>query len=531
MLEALRSDAYANPEDWRILRVLAGYRLLLVVLLGSVSWYGYGPYLFDEASSGELLRLALGYLPPALLLIVATSLRVPPLTWQAHAAFLVDAAAIIALMHSAKGASSGLGVLLITPMVGCSLVLPLRLGLLNAAIGTFALFGAEAWYESEAGYHAPDLTTTGLLGLMLFAIALGAGAVVQRARKSEALAARVGSDLASASRLNERIVESMELPVLVLDENRRIRQMNMAAKRLLRLEPAREHEAVARVLPALDEALSAWETNPNREAEPIHLLADGPELLPRFTRLGLSPWTPVLVLLDDATRVREEAQQLKLAALGRLSAGIAHEIRNPLSAIRHAGQLLAESPGLAPEDSRLLDMIQRHSLRIDRIVSDVLRLSRREVAAPQNLALREFLDRTIAVYREGCPNAERPIDVRAVPLNLRVNFDPDHLQQVLHNLWQNSFDHGARSGRPVRVSLRAGWLNPGNRPYLDVIDDGAGIPPEQREKLFEPFFTTAHHGTGLGLYLSRELCEYNHARLLHVPGDQGTQFRIIFVAG
>jgi two-component system sensor histidine kinase PilS (NtrC family) len=176
-------------------------------------------------------------------------------------------------------------------------------------------------------------------------------------------------------------------------------------------------------------------------------------------------------------------------------------------------------------------MIQRHTVRIDKIVGDVLRLSRREAGTPQSLLLKDFLERSIAIYREGCPNLERPIDIDAVPDGLRIRFDPSHLQQILLNLWQNSFDHGARAGTPVRVVLQAGRLNPGQRPYLDIGDDGAGIDPEQQDKLFEPFFTTAHHGTGLGLYLSRELCEYNQARLSFQPSDRGTQFRIIFAAG
>ncbi len=526
-----RADAFTDPDDWLILRTLAVYRLLLVLLLLGLHIFGFGSYVFDQVNSTNSFDIVRIYALPTLLLLPPIMLRVPALNVQAHLAFLIDSVAIIALMVSAKGVSSGLGVLLITPAVGCSLVLPLRMGLLHAALGTFALFGAELWWQARDDYSAADLTTTGLLGLMLFATAAGAGVVAQRARKSGALAARVGSDLASLSRLNERIVESMDTPVLVLDEDRRLRLLNAAAKRLLIGGTASEGSAVAELLPSLDAALRAWEAAPNLEREPLFLDVDGPELLPRFTRLGYSTWAPVLVLLDDAARVREQAQQLKLAALGRLSAGIAHEIRNPLSAIRHAGQLLAESPGIGAADQRLLDMIQRHSVRIDKIVADVLRLSRREAAAPQSLALGEFLEHSIAVYREGCPNTVREIEVEAMADNLRVRFDPNHLQQVLHNLWQNSFDHGAGAETFVNVQLQAGRLNPGQRPYLDVIDNGRGIPPEQQEKLFEPFFTTARQGTGLGLYLSRELCEYNQARLLHVPREQGTQFRLIFAVG
>lgn len=525
----LRGDAYTNPDDWRVLQTLAIYRLLLVFLLLGLYVFGYSPLFFDQLEPRSFFLIVLVYALPALALLAATQLRVPSLEAQSHLAFFVDAIAIVTLMYAAHGVGSGLGVLLITPAVGCSLVLPLRMGLLHAAIGTFAIFSEELWRQSAGGYVMSEMTTAGLLGLMLFATALGAGVVAQRARKSEALAVRVGSDLASLSRLNDRIVESMDTPVLVLDEQRRLRLLNAAAKRLTSATTGSEGRTVAEVFPPLGDALRLWEGTPNLEPGPLFLEAGGPELLPRFTRLGHNARAPVLVMLDDAARVREQAQQMKLAALGRLSAGIAHEIRNPLSAIRHAGQLLAESSQLAPEDQRLLEMIQRHSVRIDKIVEDVLRLSRREVAAAQSLQFREFIERAIAVYREGCPRSARVFEVEPIPDSLRVRFDPSQLQQILSNLWQNSFEHGG--GDAVRVLLSTGRLNPGQRPYLDVVDNGQGIPAVLRDKIFEPFFTTAHQGTGLGLYLCREMCEYNQARLLYVPREQGTQFRLIFAGG
>jgi two-component system sensor histidine kinase PilS (NtrC family) len=222
---------------------------------------------------------------------------------------------------------------------------------------------------------------------------------------------------------------------------------------------------------------------------------------------------------------------MKLAALGRLSASIAHEIRNPLSAIHHAGQLLAESERPDDEDRRLLDMIQRHTTRIDKIVNDVLRLSRRDAAVPDDIPLRPFLERTVAIYREGHPGRACEIDLDGVEAGLQVRFDPNHLQQILLNLWDNSFEHGARgNGEPVRIVLGSGRQAPLGQPYLDVGDNGGGIPTDLRERVFEPFFTTAHRGTGLGLYLAREMCEYNQARLLLLPGEQGVRLRLLFAA-
>jgi two-component system sensor histidine kinase PilS (NtrC family) len=533
----LATERFVDPEDWRILRTLAGYRLLLIALLLVVHFLHLGNWLFDRAEPKAFFPIALAYLVPAILLLLATYRRLPSIELQAHLAFFVDSLVIVLLMYTARGISSGLGVLLITPAVGCSLVLPLRLGLLHAALATFAVFGAEFLRQSLNRFDGSDLTNAGLIGLMLFATSLGAGAVAQRARKSEALAARFGSDLASLSRINERIIESMDTAVLVIDEERRLRLQNAASRRLIG-NPAIDGQPLATALPVLAQALDRWQEAPNLDPEPVSLTVGGPELMPRFTRLGYNAWAPVLVLLEDAGRFRAQAQQLKLAALGRLSAGIAHEIRNPLSALRHAGQLLAESPAIPDEDRRLLDMIQRHTVRIDKIVEDVLRLSRRDAAVPQSLALRSFLKRAIATWAESHPGLAPAIHLDGVPDSLTVRFDPSQLQQVLHNLWQNSFEHGAAANadgaqgdRPaVTIRLSAGRLSPDQRPYLDIADDGLGIPAEVRDQIFEPFFTTARRGTGLGLYLSREICEYNQARLSHVPNAPGTRFRLVFAA-
>jgi len=292
-----------------------------------------------------------------------------------------------------------------------------------------------------------------------------------------------------------------------------------------------EGSSLAEQVPELAAALHTWQQQPGREPGPVSLWASTAEVAPRFMSLGGGPAKQVLILLDDALRLREQAQQMKLAALGRLSASIAHEIRNPLSAIHHAGQLLAESPHQNQEDRRLLDMIQRHSTRIDKIVNDVLNLSRRDAATPSSIAVRGFLERTVAIYREGHPNRACHIDLEGVEPDLTVRFDPNHLQQILLNLWDNSFEHGAaRGGEAVHITLGSGRQAALGQSYLDVADNGGGIAGELRERVFEPFFTTAHKGTGLGLYLARELCEYNQARLLLLQSEQGVRFRLIFAA-
>lgn len=518
-----RPAATSVPEDWRVLSALGLYRLLLVTLLILLYQGGVAAELFELLQPQMFHRICLAYAVVALVLMLLVVYRSPPLQLQAHLHFIADVAMVTLLVEATGGVEQGLGVLLLTPSVGCSLILSPRLAILQASIATLAMFGGEILRQFHRMYFdARDFTPTGVLGLILFATNLTANAVAQRARRSEALAERVGSEFVSLSRLSESVIESMQTGVIVVDADDRIRTINAAAQRLLGRHAVPERP-LAEQLPRLAQLLADWRTGAIDALQPFSETVHGLELLPRFTRLGWGPEAAVLVLVDNATLLREQAQQMKLAALGRLSASIAHEIRNPLSAITHAGQLLAESPDIQRENQRLLDMIQRHAGRIDKIVRDVLELSKRSAAHQERLRLREWLLRTVALYQEGYPQARRPIELLEVSAAIEVAFDPGHLQQILFNLWDNSFGQEGS----IRVLLASDRLDNG-RFYLDIADNGPGIPPDLADKIFEPFFTTHSAGTGLGLYLARELCEYNQARLQQLPQPRGACFRILF---
>lgn len=526
------SDAaeHATPEDWRILRALSFYRLLLVTLQLVLYETGYLARIFDVFLPRWFYATCVVYAIVSLLLFLPIVYRRPPATLQSHGHFAVDVLALTSLAYACGGVPSGLGMLLLTPAVGCSLIVTPRMSLVQAAFATFVVFAEEVIRQYTIGYDTTPFTQTGILGLMFFATSVAASAVASRARRSEALAEQVGTDLASLSRLNQRIIEQMQTGVVAVEADGSIRLLNQAAARWI---GGSIGQPLARAAPGLAVAMDHWKASRLAEGEPVRPRDGGEELIPRFSRLASGNLAPVLILLDSAQELRERARQMKLAALGRLSAGIAHEIRNPLSAISHAGQLLSESPGLGEENLRLLAMIRRHSDRIDRIIKDVLGLSRSSGATPGDIALQSWLRTAITQYRESHPGEERNIALDQVPGGLTVRFDPSHLQQVLYNLWDNSFTHGRRPGQPFSVSLSAHWLEAGQRPYLEISDNGAGIPAELADRVFEPFFTTGAHGTGLGLYLARELCEYNRARLLYLrpvpdPPATGARFRLLF---
>jgi two-component system sensor histidine kinase PilS (NtrC family) len=523
-----KSRRLTTQDDWRILRALSSYRFLLAVLLLILFEAGYAPRFFEQVQ-GPLFQIGcLVYLAVSLMLLVPLSLRWPGITVQTHLQFVADVLCVGTLIWSSSGVSSGLGMLLVTPTVGCSLILPARLALLLAAGAAMALIGEELAqvYYLQAGNGA--FTETGILGSVFLITALATNAVAERARRSEAIAVRVGSDLANLTRLNERIVEQMQAGAVVVDESHRIRLINAAARRMLTLPPnTGAGQRLDAVAPRLAVAFVNWSHGHPHSGEPIAPAPNTEEVMVRFSSLGADPAAPTLILLDDAREAQARAQQLKLVALGRLSASIAHEIRNPLAAISNAGQLLAESGERKAEDKRLLGMIQRHSERINRIVNDILTLSRRDSRGPEVLEIPAWLQRAVAQYREGSPTSAREIRIEQAAAPFEVLFDPDHLQQVLINLWDNAFQHG---GEQVAVTIRCQRSGPTRQPCLEIEDNGRGIPAEMVEQVFEPFFTTAHQGTGLGLYLARELCEYNQARLSYAPRREGGAcFRLVMM--
>ena len=239
------------------------------------------------------------------------------------------------------------------------------------------------------------------------------------------------------------------------------------------------------------------------------------------------PAGDVTIFIEDTGEIQQQAQQLKLASLGRLSAGIAHEIRNPLGAISHASQLLSESPNLDQGDQRLTDIIYDHCLRMNDVIENVLEMSRRAPATPVKLKLREQLCEFNDAYTNANQNAEIEIDVE--PPDTEIRMDPSQFHQVLTNLVQNGLRYSEEHSQCAYVRLQGGVDTISERPYLNIIDRGPGVDEAKVANLFEPFFTTEASGTGLGLYISRELCESNQARLSYSRHDDGGGcFRIIF---
>jgi two-component system sensor histidine kinase PilS (NtrC family) len=531
-------SAGRNPIDaelpWRVLALLNVFRLLLPMLLLMVFFFDAPTHSVGRNQPGLFLAIAVGYFAFALVCIQSIARRMPSAEWQAMIQIAVDAVAMALLIHSSGGISSGLGTLLVLPAGATATIVERRYALLGTAVISLALLSETTVSFLQGESQSSDFLITGLTGASLFAITLLAVPIAKRLRESEALVKQRDIDIANLNELNEFIVQHLRESILVVDEVDRVRLINETAARLLRGAPVLTGTSLALVSPRLAYLLDAWrqQTSDRRDGNGEVIGADGGTTIrPHFVALSASGTGPVLVFLEDTSLVAERAQQSKLAALGRLSASIAHEIRNPVGAMSHAGQLLRESPHLTAEDRHLTEIIEKNGVRVSQIIENVLQLSRRDSTRQERFDVVDWLGGFVREYVATLQIDPNRFNIEAAPhaRALEVEFDPSHLHQVLWNLCDNALRHGGAAGTAATIDLRAGRIVSTGRPYLEVCDRGEGVDPAQAERIFEPFFTSGNGGTGLGLFISRELCQTNGALLVYEPRPGGGSiFRVIF---
>jgi two-component system, NtrC family, sensor histidine kinase PilS len=536
---ATSSATPAAPAElaWRVVGLLNLYRLLVPLVLVSALWLSRPP--LTLLPHPHLFLAACGlYFTAAVLLVVARRLRWSTLRLVALVNAGVDSAAVGVLLYASGGVSSGFGILLVLPVLAMALLAKHRDALLIAAVAALAVLVQQFFVGLESPMRFTDYATAGTLGVVLFAVAVLAWPLANRVRESEAAIRQQEVDLANLAQLSQYIVQHLRESILVIDHQDRIRLINESAARLLGDGKAYPDALLGEVSPRLLYLLERWrqstgDTGIFPAAEQTFVGADGAQVIrAHFAPLGTVTPAPVLVFLEDTSLITEKVQQTKLAALGRLSASIAHEIRNPVGAMSHAGQLLAESPHLEPEERRLTEIIRTNAERVSGIIDSVLRLSRREEAHVESLPLQAWSEE---FHEEFCETMQWPPERLAVsgPADeIEVRFDPSQLRQIVWNLCENATRHAfgerRRDNRDGAIEIRCGRLTANGRPFLEVADRGPGVPPEHLERIFEPFFS-AGRGTGLGLYLARELAQTNGATLLYEPRHGGgSVFRLVF---
>jgi two-component system sensor histidine kinase PilS (NtrC family) len=527
---ATAPGASAQVLPWRLLRLLNLFRMVVGGLVVVIYFSDTGTRQLGGEVPQLFLWTGIAYFCFSAFSTFTVRAQRPALFLQIYTQLVTDIVAVTLLMHASGGTSSGLGGLLFIAIGVNSVILSRRMGIAFAAFATLAMLGEQTFIVLYGPPSTANYIQTGIIGSILFVAALAGHALGHRLRESEALAERRGIDLENLAQLNAHIIRRMRTGIVVVDEENRVRLANDSA--LSDFGATRTDTLRLDVLsPRLQQELENWR-NDNYRRGPSVLSADGRPLIPHFARLTPGRGAGALIFLEDATQMAEQVGQMKLAALGRLTGSIAHEVRNPLAAISHANQLLAESPRLEADEQRLTEIISEHALRMERMVETILQLSRRDTSRAEELELMRWLEDFVNEFRERRQLDETSLTVRnMIDDDVRVRVDPAHLHQILWNLCENSLRHGQSQSEGTATHIEIKVLRTGkpDRIELDILDRGPGVPAEIAEHIFEPFYTSSPRGTGLGLFIARELCECNHARLSYEPrAGGGSCFRILF---
>ena len=502
------------------------YRIFEAALLCLAVFSPVGVLLSQPSHPQLAAALALAYLVGALILF-ATGRR-GAVERQVAAGVTGDILVTALAMHAMPGVASSIAMMMLFNVGAAALLLPLRGGLAVAGAAGLALILQYGWALLSNEADARPAVEAVMYAVSYLAIAVLTSLLGRQLRTSQALAEQRGSQVANLAEVNELIIRRMRTGVLLVDGDGEIRLANEAA--MLQLGNAGEgRRLLATAAPALETRLRRWEHGGQYDLTPLQLSADLPEVLPRFARL-LAESDQVLVFLDDVELASRRAETLTLATLGRFSASLAHEIRNPLAAISYATQLLEESREIPETDRRLLEIIYQQTRRMNGIVENVLGLARRERAQPEHVDLCEFARLFTADYRNSHPLDRDTLDVHTADRPVPCMADRRQLQQIVTVLVHNALVYGRMPGEPARVSLHVHRDDKG-APLLEVLDHGPGIPDAVTGQLFHPFFTTSSHGTGLGLYIAREMCLANQAELAYVPIPAGGACFRIRLAG
>jgi two-component system sensor histidine kinase PilS (NtrC family) len=525
----LANSSVTADFAWRVLGLLNLFRLSVGAVLLAIFYLIDSPRIVGETNETLAWWALIGLLAAGCVFLILLQQRTPSTRWQMYLQFATDLVAVALLIHASGGISSGMGGVLIVSVGTLALLLPTQRALLLAAVSTLVLLGQQTYAQLHGITTGAQFAPIGILGAVIFVITSVVQLLRTRLVETEALAEQRGIDLRNLVELNDYIIQHLRESIVVVDGEDHIRLINESAIKQL-TAGARSHEtSLSTISPELTAELRRWRGGSNVDRTMAFSSPDGTSIQPHFAQLSSGREGGVVIFLEDTSLIAERVQQAKLAALGRLSASIAHEIRNPLGAMSHAGQLLAESPSMGKDEHRLTDIIRVNSRRVSQIVESVLALSRREAARPESLQLvpwiedftREFVQ-TLELYEGAVALAPGHADVE-------VRMDPTHLHQILWNLCDNAVKYASAAAGAIAVELACGVLESSGRPYLEVADRGPGISPDKVEQIFEPFYTSQPGGTGLGLYISRELAERNGAALRYQPrAGGGSVFRIVF---
>ena len=548
------TDANITATRWRSLKLYNVYRLLIALLLlitqgllNSSNWQQtFSSNLFVDVFA----TLITCYFIFSVIAAIFTWQEKPDIQFSVPIQIVTDVLFIVLLMHAQEGGQGSIGLLLIIAIASASLISDGRLSLFYAALASIGVLLEQSYRTLFFASAASSYTPAVLLSLGCFATAWLAYSLAKRTKESELLASQRGLDVQNMAQINALITHEMQDGVLVVDEHFQIKHYNVQARKLLDLEGItldNNNEAknwqgypLANVSPEISQFLQYWLDDaklkdgfqPTNVASPsfIKLSTQSRELRLRFLPISdnHSPnnhYQGAVIFIEDWSQMQTQAHQVKLAALGRLTANIAHEIRNPLSAISHANQLLQEED-FDPTIKRMLQIISDNVQRVDQIIKDVLELNRRDRTNQELIQLENF---THDFYTQFCAVEKIPeacFKLSLIDSETLISFDRRHLNQILWNLCKNGWRHCKKTENSLELILSL--TEKTKTIHIEIRDDGDGVPESIRNHLFEPFFTTEKSGTGLGLYIARELADANGANLEYQAVDYAMSSGSIF---
>lgn len=521
------APALESTPDLQHLRLYSLYRLgASGMLFGSQLW----PY-FRNAPSEPSLSFWL--LLIFFLYAIAISVSFESLQCKRGIALKLqtslDITFLVLMMHFLPSTQNGIGLLLIINIIFSALISDGRFTLFYAAIATIGILLENTFQVIHHNLPINEYSNAILLSLSCFATAWLTQMLMARMQSSETLATQRGQDIEHLAKTNALITQEMPNGVLVINQHQQLQHYNLQACNLLGLDESQMQAAVQLsttldiLTPALIKLLQSPPSGKLVAQDALKLTINNRDLGIRFHAVSENIENGVVIFIEDWSQIQTQAHQVKLAALGRLTANIAHEIRNPLSAISHATQLMQED-SQDPGTQRMLQIISDNVQRLDQIIKDVLELNRRDRTNQEQFNINNFV---LEFYQQFC--AVEKIDLVNFTLDMSgkdsaIVFDRRHINQILWNLCKNGWRHSQQ--QPHSLQLKVSGDKSGQFIHITVKDDGGGIDPNIQPHLFEPFMTTEKTGTGLGLFIARELAEANGAKLNYSSGSNGTQFSL-----
>ena len=524
------------PDGWHRLRLFNYFRGTLGLFFITVYLNGWLLKLIPTgyANPDLFITVSLVYFITSLFFITGMVSRKPGLDTQVIIHTLVDITCIVTLMHATGGIRSGLGMLLIISISMTSLFLHKRITILFAAISALAVIAEQVYSQFIYADYSPAFTQAGMLGILIFITAILSAYTAKRLKESEKIAKVASLELENIVQMNEHIIGSMRTGIIVIKNNGAILMINNAGLELLGLTAVDQGSNLKNISIDLYNRFVDWNNDSIQNHQPIQQKQGLPDIQPGFSHIeqSLIPHEKIkgrtLIFLEDATQLTQRFQQVKLASLGRLTASIAHEIRNPLAAINHAGQLLGETSADAA-DRKLTSIINTQVKRLNGIVENVLQLSRQQRGTRETIKIHPWLLKFREEFISTHVLQAYQIQIQIEPDNMEILFDSSQLHQVIWNLCSNAINHSHMDKDNIMINIQGKIDAETKQPYIDIIDNGPGIDKETQASIFDPFFTTSSEGTGLGLYITKEVIESNRAKIRHIsPPTGGTCFRIYF---